>query len=296
MSNHLEIDRIGWDDAIWNGIKQAIHNETNRIKIAKKVLPMYGPLPESESVPSDIIEETKDGLIVNEGASTIIVEISVQFGMTKTQIERERLGKGDVVMTLATRAANLIALAQDELVFQGKVDSIRNVEVRLNGNNSKGLLGEDDREIKSTPIYAEKKSTINKYGANTFRGVTDAISDLQKDGHYGPYALILSTDTYADTFAPLEDSLVMPADRIKPLVIAGFYGTGTLPKMRGILLSLGGNTMDLVIGVDATPEFMFLDNKGIFQFRVFERFTLRLKNKFAVRRLEFTEKTQDTIK
>jgi hypothetical protein len=79
----------------------------------------------------------------------------------------------------------------------------------------------------------------------------------------------------------------MPADRIKPLVTAGFYGTGTLPEKRGILFSLGGNTMDLAVGVDATPESMFSDNTGMFRFRVFERFAPRLKNKLAVRRLEF---------
>jgi hypothetical protein len=88
----------------------------------------------------------------------------------------------------------------------------------------------------------------------------------------------------------------MPADRIKPLVTAGFYGTGTLPaegldpkdrKTTGILVSLGGNTMDLVVGMDAMTAFLQEDTEGRYRFRIYERFGLRLKDKTAVIRLEF---------
>lgn len=82
----------------------------------------------------------------------------------------------------------------------------------------------------------------------------------------------------------------MPADRIKPLVEKGFYGTGTLPERYGVLLSLGGNSMDLVVGLDAVPEFISYtpgNNGAMYSFQVRERFTLRLKDKNAIRRLEF---------
>jgi uncharacterized linocin/CFP29 family protein len=76
---------------------------------------------------------------------------------------------------------------------------------------------------------------------------------------------------------------------------AGFYGTGTLPsnaagaepQFYGLLLSLGGNTIDLVVGLDATTAFMQQDTDGAYRFRVVERFALRLKDITAVVRLEF---------
>ena len=80
---------------------------------------------------------------------------------------------------------------------------------------------------------------------------------------------------------------------------AGFYGTGTLPSklpgaatlpgpsFTGLLVSLGGNTMDLVVGLDATVTFMQQDTDGAYRFRVVERFALRLKDTTAVIRLEF---------
>jgi hypothetical protein len=91
----------------------------------------------------------------------------------------------------------------------------------------------------------------------------------------------------------------MPADRIKPLMTAGFLGTGTLPtqavpgappnvrQTTGIVVSLGGNTMDLVVGMDAITTFLQEDTEGQYRFRVYERFALRLKDTSSVIRLQF---------
>jgi len=282
-------DPLRWNSTTWDTLRQAVHEETQRTKIAQKILPLHGPMPDALNVPSDITVEDKD-LRITEGASTILTETTVQFAMTKTQVHQEQ--HLSTALTLAIRAANLIATGQDYIVFQGGLKNLpkelKDLIQARNGNNGKGLLGEGDKEIGSVPVNpADPKVDPDKYGENTFTAVTKAIGELQKHGHYGPYALVLHTDMYADTHAPLKSTLIMPADRIRPLVENGFYGTGTLPKKRGILLSLGGNTMDLTVGVDATPAFMFEDNEGMYRFRAFERFALRLKNKKAVRRLEF---------
>jgi len=281
-----------WNTAIWDSIKQAVHDETQRTKIAQKILPLNGPLPHMMNVPSDITEVGDNGLTVSQGDLTALIDTTVQFAMTKPQVEQEEQQLLSTVLTLVTRAANLIAIAQDQLIFQGKVRLPKElVQVRLNGNNGKSLLGEDGeiKPIKVQPV--SRQGGKAKYGENTFAAVADGIASLQKDGHYGPYALALHTDIYADSHAPLKDTLIMPADRIKPLVEKGFYGTGALLQKRGVLLSLGGNTMDLTVGVDTTPEFISYtprNNSGaIYSFQVHERFALRLKDKKAVRRLEF---------
>lgn len=102
-----------------------------------------------------------------------------------------------------------------------------------------------------------------------------------------PYAVALYSDLFADTYAPLAGTLVMPADRIRPLVSQGFYGTGTLPEATGLLVSLGGDTMDVVVGVNPTTVFQQMDNDGIYRFRVFERFALRIKDPTAIVNLYF---------
>ena len=129
------------------------------------------------------------------------------------------------------------------------------------------------------------------YGENTFAAVAEAYSELQARGHYGPYALVLPTRAYADAFAPLENTLIFTADRLLPLVEGRLYGTGTVPedievepedppklKDVGVLLSLGGNTVDLAFGKAATTEFLQEDGQGLSRFRVYERFALRDKD------------------
>jgi hypothetical protein len=92
----------------------------------------------------------------------------------------------------------------------------------------------------------------------------------------------------------------LTADRIKPLMTAGFFGTGTLPPnpgappvvplvapYYGVLVSLGGNTMDLVMGLEPLVAFMQEDTNGNFRFRVLERFALRVKDTTGIVILQF---------
>jgi uncharacterized linocin/CFP29 family protein len=134
------------------------------------------------------------------------------------------------------------------------------------------------------------------YGPNTFEQVAAAYSQLQAAGQYGPYALVLETVPYADTFAPLPATLTLTADRIKPLVTSGFFGSGTLPPnpppapeapYYGVLVSLGGNTMDLVVGIEPITAFQQEDTNGNFRFRVLQRFALRIKDYSAIVVLQF---------
>jgi uncharacterized linocin/CFP29 family protein len=288
-------DKLTWKQDIWNRIDQAVHDEAKRTKIAAKFVPPYMTVSDALTVPSDTIDTSNpQTLTVAEGTTFPLFEISVGFSLTQQQVENEE-GLMTAV-TLATRATNVLSQAEDILVFQGSegidnTDLFKNKRVRYqNKSFGEGLkkAAEDQGGSHIIPVPKNDHApTPNGYGENTFTAVSQAYSRLQGLGHYGPYALVLHTDIYADTFAPLKTTLIMPADRIKPLVTAGFYGTGTLPQFTGLLMSLGGNSMDLAVGVDATTAFLQEDTNRLDQFNVFERFTLRLKDKTAIIKLEF---------
>jgi len=236
---------------------------------------------------------------VDETATTPLVEILADFKLTAQQVDREE--ELMTAVTLATRAANLIAQAEDVLIFQGQAavegpqqhPLFRDGKVRLlSGNAGTGLLGglPANQIINVPPIDAAEQ----RFGENTFKEVAEAYSRLQSgeglaQAHYGPYALVLHHEPYADTYAPLATTLIMPADRIKPLVTAGFYGTGTVPPLTGLLVSLGGNTMDLVVGMDVTTSFLQEDPDGRYRLRVWERFALRRKDETATIELKFLQ-------
>jgi hypothetical protein len=71
-------------------------------------------------------------------------------------------------------------------------------------------------------------------------------------------------------------TLTTTADRIRPLVTGGYYGTGSLPTApdpagSGLLVSLGGEPTTIYIAQDAVTAFTQLGGDGLYRFRVFER-------------------------
>jgi uncharacterized linocin/CFP29 family protein len=304
----------------------AVHDECKRTRVAAKFLPIHKVPEQTTTVPADFVtlpDTGSGGVIsaftVDEGAITRLIEFWVEFSLTPQQVEQEmqieHAHRGhSTAVTLATRAANLLTQAEDMIVFQGATafgtsffqNNIRSRGVPVDFGlldivpdsppaGSPPPLPEEQvipvQEIGSPPAQFE-------WGENTFKAVAQGYATLQGKGQYGPYALVLHTVPYADTHAPLASTLIMPADRIMSLMTGGFFGSGTLvsgagasppeePFFTGSLVSTGGNTMDLVVGIDATTAFHQVDPDGIYRFRVLERLALRLKDLSAVIRLEF---------
>ena len=59
-----------------------------------------------------------------------------------------------------------------------------------------------------------------------------------------------------------------------------------------LVLSLAGDPVDLAIALQATPQFLAVNTEGHYEFRVVERFTLRLKDPNAVVPLDFSAPKQ----
>src|SRR6266487_2511631 len=313
-TNNLGRDKLDWSQDIWNHIDQAVHDEAKRTKIAAQFLPLYSAEMDARTIQSDAVNsQTIPLLTVNEEAETPLLESWTEFALTKQQYEQEEHLM--TAVTLAINAVNKLSRAEDLLIFQGTAgiadDLFQTQTVNLRGSQRDdtgrfgsrisivGLLpsAPDNQVIRIDPTETNNDPSQNRYGENTFGAVARGYSILQRR-HYGRDALVLPTNPFADTWAPLKTTLIMPADRIKGLVGDRFYSTSTLPndfgltdrrpiEPQGLLVALDGNTMDLVMGMDPTTAFMQLDGEGLYRFRVFERFTMRLKDPQAVVRLEF---------
>ena len=207
-------EKVPWGQDIWNRIDQAVYNECQRTKVAKKFLPLYGPMPPGKTtINSDtVLIDEGQSLTVDETAYIPLVEIVVDFKLTKQQVEREQ--DWMTAVTLATRAANLLSQAEDLLIFQGQVAAVgkpnqgnqpavpahpifEQKKVRiLSGNAGTGLLGGELPATQKVPVNPTGAETPAKYGENTFAAVADAYSRLQSgdqlaQAHYGPYAWFL---------------------------------------------------------------------------------------------------------
>jgi uncharacterized linocin/CFP29 family protein len=233
------------------------------------------------TVPADVIDPQT--MTVDEGATRPLIELSVSFGLREDQVGDPELSSAS---TLVTRAANFLAQAEDVLVFQGATGTSAPIfkSVTCLGEVGRGLLALDDAVIEVNVPPADSGGV----GEAIFRAVVDGCAALQSQGHSGPFALALSSGVYAEAFSPLPGSLVLPADRITPLVTQGFVGSGALPAGTGVLLSVGGDTLDIAVGSDPVTAFTQMDPVGLFRFRVFERFALRIKDQSAILALRFT--------
>jgi uncharacterized linocin/CFP29 family protein len=329
--------KIPWSKDVWDRIDQAVDMEVKRTRIGARFLPKRAVPPKTTSVPTDSysLNGAVAGaaaaaiLTVDEGATTRVNEYFVEFELTPQQVDQEEgdfktLGHSTAV-TLATKAANTLAQAEDVIIFQGQNGITgstlftKGLVAQLGGNEpaDTGLLNfpigaaapgagpltpaPPNITVIPVPLLAPAVPGVI-YGPNSFTALAQAYSALQALGHYGPYALVLETIPYADTYAPLPATLTLTADRMKPLVTAGFFGTGTLPPNPppapvpppaqvdpyfGVLVSLGGNTMDLVSGVEPIVAFMQEDTNGNFRFRVLQRFALRVKDPTGIVILQF---------
>jgi uncharacterized linocin/CFP29 family protein len=275
-------EQVDWSQDAWEALDDAVHDEFHRAAVALKFIPFHGQLDNAMTVPSDVVD--LETMTVDETAVTALVELGVEFGLTRQQIATEELNLTGVA--LATRAANLLAQAEDLVLFLGEAafrEPIFKKVQRRSGAAGTGLLGAAAQAVTVVPVSDNPK----RYVEHTFDAVVEAYSLLQRQGHNGPYALVLRSEVYADSFASLPSSLVTPADRIAPLVSLGLFGTGTLPTASGLMVSVGGNTMDLVVGIEPTTEFLQVGSDGSYRFRVFERFALRVKDPGAVVRFDF---------
>jgi uncharacterized linocin/CFP29 family protein len=310
--------KVPWSTNIWNAIQTAVNDETARVRIGAKFLPNSSVDRKTETVPADKVMnaplpgESKSTLTADEGASIQLNEIWTEFALSTQQVDetaRAKNPENTPAVKLARRAAQYLALAEDIVIFQGK-DGYTTPFFSQNVWFHPGQIPPDGGLLSLTgePAYLSPNPVIQvhplpgsppgvTYGENTFNAVTQGYSVLTAQGQPGSYALILNAVVYADLYASVGvGSLITTAERVEPLVKAGLFGTGTVPPNPssppggpycGVLVSIGGDTMDLVVGQDATTEFMQKDPNELWRFRVLERFALRVFDSSAIQVIEF---------
>jgi uncharacterized linocin/CFP29 family protein len=260
---------VGWADPVWQEINDAVVKEMAKVRIGQKVF----PTSTFDTAPTEIPDEVIDfkDLSIKEGQTKALVEIYREFPLTATQVDKEPQMK--TCKTLARMAAKEIALTEDSIIFQGNDFKLpAGLKADQQDSTKKGLLGEAKEKIDVKKLAKPKPGVV--YGENVFAEVAKGIAKLTEKAQAPKYALFLPTRVYADTFVPPSDaSLVTTAERIKPLVEGGFYGTGTLPddkEIKGLLVALGGDPTSLHVGREATTEYVRKEGAKYF-FRVVER-------------------------
>src|SRR5262249_5977694 len=173
-------EQVDWNDGLWKALDDAVHDEFHRAAVALKFIPFHGQLDNAMTVPADVID--LDAMTVDEAAVSPLVELGIDFGLSRQQVATEE--QNETAITLSTRAANMLALAEDLAIFAGDdafKDPLFTRVKRRSGSAGVGLLGSATEVVSVKPVAA---GPAKRYGENTFAAVADACARLPAKGHH----------------------------------------------------------------------------------------------------------------
>jgi uncharacterized linocin/CFP29 family protein len=256
-----------WTPALWERIDKEVRCELDRACLVMRFLPVVTSLsPNERTVAADEIARNNGVLSIDQQNVLALIEESQSFLLSKEQYhDEDTLG---TAVTLATHAANSLAQAVDSAVLGSILQAAEN--------------GDEDQILKVPPLEGG-----DGYGENAASAVGEAYARLQGKQKYGRYAAIFSAPEFGDAHTALATPVVIPADRIRPLMAAGFYGTGQLPDKRGLVVAVDGENADVAMAVHGATAFVDIEGDEARRFRVYTRFTGRIKDKRAAIVLEF---------
>jgi uncharacterized linocin/CFP29 family protein len=126
-------------------------------------------------------------------------------------------------------------------------------------------------------VSAKRLSIVN--------AVVRAIEKLEQKGHFGPFGVILGHRLFSQATTPTQ-SLVLPSDRLVEFLDGRrVTRSGTLPADEGVVVALGGQSIELVLARDIDMSFLQVTLEPRYVLRVFEKFVLRIKELDSVCRV-----------
>jgi len=157
---------------------------------------------------------------------------------------------------------------------------------------------------------------------NTVASISTAVTELAANGYGGPYVAVLPPYFFAESFFPLAVTLQRPADIIIPLLDAGYHDSAVMPGVAkplfaggagnplgfvnagppgpstialtnpnaqgvGFVISLGGDVVEYVNGLDPVTAFSQIDGNGNYIFQLKTRVATKISDSNGFVRLEF---------
>jgi len=293
----------GWSAAQWDLVNKAVTEAFGKANVAGRFLPCYGPLADSaEYVRRErVVREPGKPLKVEDDTTLKLFNVTVPVELSGEQVNDEGLSSA---LLAFRRAANILGHTEDHIIFQGyeKADgTARSLPegvqfVRSGPLRSLGLAvpvtEQGDAEESEEELGKRKEALAMRAatrvvlppdpGEAIVTAVVTAIGTLEKDFHPGPFACVLDDRLFDKAHTPVPGSMVLPADRITPFVNGSLFRCGRLPDNTGIVVSLGGSDIDLVVATPPKAQFLQVTDQAKYLFRVYERFRLRIKDPRAV--------------
>jgi uncharacterized linocin/CFP29 family protein len=214
-----------------------------------------------------------------------LTTLAVNVGLRGAQVAEANLSTALVAFR---RAANLIARAEDWVVFRGQPAANPRTPARLRPCDIRG--GERFRGLLPTALRVAQEPVGFPLAVGLVGAVSRAVSRLERRGHLGPFAVVLGHRLFDAAHSPL-GTLVLPSDRIRPMIdgpllrsswLNRFAGGMQVPS--GIVVSLADDLLDLIVASEISVRRLQVTvaPSPRHVYRVSQRFTVRIKQRTAL--------------
>ena len=273
---------LNWSDAQWQKVKDAVTEAFGKASVASAFLPCYGPLSGgAETVRNERLVQAAGPIAVtislnadHNAVNLRLVNLTVNVELTNEQVADETLSNA---MLAFRRAANILALEEDRIVFAGFSRGFPNENSPAVVNQVDPQLGLADLPARHR-LFTGLRLTGATLGQQVVTAVVNAMSTLEASSQPAPCACVLGNNLFEAVHEPTP-ALVLPVDRVTPLLKGGpLFRSGQMDQDTGIVVSLAGNSIDIVVGTPPTVQFLQRQANARFLFRVYERFVLRIRD------------------
>ena len=311
--------QVDWTHEQWSRVKQTVLDEATKVGVAGSFLPCFGPLERSSTVVrAEILSDGSDdslGIKVDDVATLRLCTLAVYVQLKHQQLSEDNLTGA---LSAFRRAANLLARAEDAIVFNGLPKSDpTSAELSMNqiptqckvtgGQKIRGLVqeGRPIRQNEEPELVVQEGEAVQSpsqqpeltldeviretvpvisdpSGEGLVREIAQTVAILEARGHYGPFACVLGTDAFVTAHTP-SNSLVLPRDRMEPILGMSLLRSSTLDPNQVVVVALAGDPIDLVVATPPSVQFLNVTNDAKYLFRIYEKFVLRIKEMGAVR-------------
>jgi uncharacterized linocin/CFP29 family protein len=289
-------------DDQWSRIRQIVHDEALRARVAASFLPLYGPLAgDATTVPTDVLSTEPNPtpppaqrLRVDDDTTIRLASVAVNVSVRNHMLADPELAAAAI---LFKRAANIVARVEDAIIFRGRhtptpppvlppvipgAAGLPQV-FTVTGTDYNGLT---DLAPAANKVPIQAPTATKPLGANVFTAVVEAINRIERAAYFKPYACVLSNDLFAAVYTPIPNSMVLPADSLPPILDGPLLRSSTLADGKGIIVSLQGNPVEIVVGSEIHVRYLQGTEDGENLFRVSQRFLLRVKDAAAIALIE----------
>jgi uncharacterized linocin/CFP29 family protein len=265
------------------------------------------------STPNPSQPTEKLSVRVQDDTTLKLFNLTVQVILSNEQVAEDALSSA---LLAFRRAANKLAQVEDSLVFNGRgapraaasaelktvsVDppppSADEAHVVVSGESElAGLI--NDHTVPQIKASKARQSALlttatqqagggssappDVDGKHLVTEIANAIVELETNSHPTPFACILGAQAFVTAYTPETGGMVLPADRITPMLNGPLLRSGVMPPTVGVVVSLAGSDIDLVVATPPKAQFLQMTPDAQYLFRVYEKFMWRIKDPTAI--------------